>query len=93
MIAYGWSYDDLAATHSDLTDCLRRYKDLGRQAHDRYDSFAIIRPLSGMGEGSSTSGDGLPNKRRYEGSNNTEHSVKRVQLGQPLEERDISRMM
>lgn len=93
MIAYGWSYDDLVATHSDLTDCLRRYKDFDRLARDRHDRLAITRPLSGMGEGSGASGDGLPNKRRYEGSDNTEHSVKRVQLGQPLEERDISRMM
>jgi len=93
MIAYGWSYGDLAATYSDLTNCLRQYIDLDRLAYDRHNSLAITRSLLGMGECSDASEDGLPNKRRYGGSDNANHPFKQVWLAQAFEERDISTIM
>jgi hypothetical protein len=89
MVAYGWGYNELAATHSSLTDCLRQYINLDELAYDC--SLVITQPLrySATGEDS----DASQNKRRYDGPDNTERSVKRVQRPEGIEEPDISMMM
>ncbi|KAG9228935.1 hypothetical protein BJ875DRAFT_489391 [Amylocarpus encephaloides] len=94
MIAYGWSWGELAKSRSGLAVCLQRYKNLDQLA-EIGSKPAITRSLRYpvMGEGSGTSDNKIQNKRRYDGLDNTGRSVKRVQRAEGIEEVDISMMM
>lgn len=88
MVAYGWGYHELAATHSSLTDCLRLYINLDQLAHDR--SCVITQPLKHSATEDPDTSDRIQNKRRYR---SLDHSVKRLHVSQSLEEPDISTMI
>ena len=94
MIAYGWSWGELANSCSELAVCLQRRRNL-HQLADIEGNFAITQSLrySATGENSGASDDRIQNKRRYGGPENTGRSVKRVQRAEGIEELDISMMM
>jgi hypothetical protein len=92
MIAYGWSWGELANSRSGLAVCLQRHRNLDQPA-DMEGNFAITQSFSATGEDSGASDDRIQNKRRYGGPDNTGRSVKRVQRAEEIEELDISMMM
>ncbi|KAH8595123.1 hypothetical protein B0O99DRAFT_594723 [Bisporella sp. PMI_857] len=93
MVAYGWSYSELAATSSELTECIRRHINLDQLLHKSGGSLTIAQPLNPRSEGSSNLKDESQTKRRHAGSDRTEHLSKRVRIVQEVEGLDISMMM
>ena len=95
MVAFGWSYHELAVTRSELTDYIRLDQDLHQLAHDMERRLAITQPLrcSGMEEGSSALEGRIQEKRQCSDSDNAERPLKRVRLAQSLGEPDISTMI
>ena len=93
MIAYGWSYHELADSHTHLVDYLRWYTVLHQLACDMED-FEIAQPLrySGMEEGSGVSEHRMPNKRPHGSSDDADHQFKRVKPARIFEEPEISKM-
>ena len=92
MVAFGWSYDELEATRSDLTDSTQRHTNLQQLAHGM-EGLTITQSLRYLdvegGPGSLE--EGIQEKRRCSDSDDADRPVKRVR---PLhfEEPDISMM-
>ena len=91
MEAFGWSYNELAATDSELTKSIQPHKNLKKLAQGMERLTITIPPL-GVGEGPGASEDGIQEKRRRSDSDNADRPVKQVRLSQSFEEPDISMM-
>jgi hypothetical protein len=94
MVAYGWSYRELAKSRSRLVDRLGHHINLDELA-DLMEGLKIAEPFPypRMGEGSYALEDGIQGKRQHDDSDNEEHAVKRVQLSKGLEGPEISTMI
>jgi len=91
MEAFGWSYNELAATDSELMKSIQVHKDLQKLAQG-LELLTITIPLLGVEEGSGASEDGIEKKRRRSDSDNADRLVKQVRLSHSFEEPDISTM-
>jgi hypothetical protein len=83
MITHGWSYRELVATQSNLTDYIRQYKNLDQLA---YEMEAITQPLRYSGAVEDSGGPQLA--QDFEPDIST-----MIQLSPWLDEQDISAMM
>jgi hypothetical protein len=84
MVAFGWSYHELQATRSGLTNSIREHTDLQKLARDTKD----LKPTQTLRylevKGGPASEDGIQGKRRCSDSHDA-HPVKRVR---PLQSRE-----
>ena len=75
MEAFGWSYNELAATDSELTKSIQPHKNLKKLAQGM-ERLTITIPLLRVGEGLSASEDGIQEKKRCSDSDNIDRLVK-----------------
>jgi len=91
MIPFGWSYDELAATQSELTESIQAHKDLQELAKG-IACLTIKTPSIEMTRGPGASKDRNQGKRRRSDSDNADRQVKQARLSQSFEELDMSTM-
>jgi len=92
MIPFGWSYDELAATQSELTESIQAHKDLQEIAKGMACLTTIKIPSIEVTRRPRASTDRNQGKRRRSDFDNADRQVKQARLSQRLEELDMSTM-